>query len=297
LSREVKEMSATYKIRRLAKKLFSPVSIMMVPHDSKKSINIKVPSIGIFISVFLWLAGSFYLGSLAIDAFEYQRMKLMVDQYNSQFTELKPTILMLKKAETEFKSLLSRGGKKEILENVSDNKESEDSGSVDMDSLKEEIKKSAESIASVREFFREQRDIYLSTPTGWPVSGRITSPFGNRQSPRGGGAQFHTGMDISIPSGTPVKATADGVVSFSGWLAGNGNLVVLEHGFGYSTCFAHNKSTVVKVGQKVKRGEVIAYSGSTGNSTGPHVHYEVWKNGKAVNPRTFLEASNHGDIQ
>jgi murein DD-endopeptidase MepM/ murein hydrolase activator NlpD len=168
---------------------------------------------------------------------------------------------------------------------------------VDMDSLKEEIKKTAESIASVREFLREQRDIYLSTPTGWPVGGRITSPFGNRQNPRGGGAQFHTGMDISIPSGTPVKATADGVVSFSGWLAGNGNLVVLEHGFGYSTCFAHNKANNVQIGQKVKRGEVIAYSGSTGNSTGPHVHYEVWKNGKAVNPRIFLEASNHGDIQ
>jgi murein DD-endopeptidase MepM/ murein hydrolase activator NlpD len=284
-------MSVMYRIKRFTKRLFSPVSIMLIPHDCKKTINIKMPSIGIFISVFLWLAGTFYLGSMAIDAFEYQRMKQMVDNYNAQFTELKPTILMLKKAEAEFKSLLSRGGKKEILESVGNKPEPDDSGSLDMESLKEDIRKTAESVASVREYLNEQRDIYISTPSGWPVQGRLTSHFGNRQNPRGGGMQFHSGMDISIPSGTPVRATADGVVTFSNWHSGNGNLVVLEHGFGYSTFFAHNKSNVAQVGQKVKRGEIIAYSGSTGNSTGPHVHYEVWRNGRAVNPKDFLEVA------
>jgi murein DD-endopeptidase MepM/ murein hydrolase activator NlpD len=280
-----------YRIRRFTKRLFSPVSIMFVPHDCKKPINFRIPSICIFVSVFLWLAGTFYMGSMAVDAFQYKQMKKMVDHYNAQFTELKPTILMLQKAESEFKSLLSKGSRKEILESVSDKEEPADSGSIDIESLKEEIQKTAESIVSVREFLKEQRDIYMATPTGWPVDGRVTSPFGYRQSPLGGGTHFHSGMDISVPSDTPVRATADGVVTFSGWHSGSGNLVVLAHGFGYSTFFAHNRTTDVRVGQKVKRGEIIAYSGSTGNSTGPHVHYEVWKHGKVANPKDFLEVS------
>jgi murein DD-endopeptidase MepM/ murein hydrolase activator NlpD len=282
-----------YKVKRLIKKLFSPVSIMLIPHDGKKSINIKVPSAGIFVSIFLWCVGSVYLISIAIDAFEYQRMKYMVNYYNAQFTELKPTILMLKKAETEFKNLLSRGGKKELLEGLDSKDIPADSGSLDMESLREQIKKTAESVISVKEYLKEQKDIYISTPMGWPASGAITSPFGERMNPRGGGAQFHSGLDISIPQGTPVRATADGVVSISGMNAGAGNLVVLEHGFGYSTAYAHNKTLVVNVGQRVKRGEIISYSGSTGNSTGPHLHYEVWKNGKAINPNGFLEVSRN----
>jgi murein DD-endopeptidase MepM/ murein hydrolase activator NlpD len=205
---------------------------------------------------------------------------------------------MLRKAESEFKSLMSRGGRKEILDGVADKKEgAPDSGSLDIESLKAEIRRSAESVAAVKEYLREQRDIYLATPLGWPVHGRITSDFGNRQNPRGGGIQFHSGMDISTPSGTPVKATADGIVAFSGWSSGNGNLVVLEHGLGYSTLFAHNSALNAQVGRKIKRGEVIAYSGNTGNSTGPHVHYEVWKNRRAVNPKFFLEASKYDDLQ
>jgi len=282
-------MSVIYRIKKFTKKLFSPVSIMFIPHNCKKTINVKIPSVFIFASVVLWLAGSFYLGSMAIDAFEYQRMKQMVDSYNTQFTELKPTILMLKKAEAEFKGLLSRGSKKEILEKIADKKETDDSGSLDIDSLKEEIQKTAESVASIREFLKGQWDTYLATPAGWPVDGRITSTFGNRQNPRGSGIQFHSGMDISVPSGTPVKATADGVVGLSKFHSGSGNLVVIEHGMGYSTFYAHNRSNNVEVGQRVKRGDIIAYSGSTGNSTGPHVHYEVWKHSRPVNPKDFLE--------
>jgi murein DD-endopeptidase MepM/ murein hydrolase activator NlpD len=285
-----------YKVKRFVKKLFSPVSIMMIPHDGKKTINIKVPSIGIVFSIFLWFVGSVYLISIAIDAFEYQRMKNMVEYYNAQFTELKPTILMLKRAEGEFKNLLSRGGgKKELLEGVDAKIVSVDAGTLDMEALKEQIKKTAESVTSVKEYLKEQRDIYVSTPSGWPAGGTITSQFGQRENPRGGGQQYHTGLDISVPQGTPVKATADGVVSFSGWNSGSGNLVVLEHGFGYSTFYAHNKSTNMKVGQRVKRGDVIAYSGSTGNSTGPHIHYEVWKQGQAINPKGFLEVAK--DVQ
>ena len=105
---------------------------------------------------------------------------------------------------------------------------------------------------------------------------------------------MHTGVDISLSLGTPLHATADGVVSFADRSGGNGNIVVLEHGHGYSTVYAHNTKNLVHSGQTVKRGDVIAYSGSTGISTGPHLHYEVWINGKSINPVRYLEGTTNG---
>jgi murein DD-endopeptidase MepM/ murein hydrolase activator NlpD len=110
-----------------------------------------------------------------------------------------------------------------------------------------------------------------------------------REHPRYGGRRLHTGVDITLPLGTPLHATADGMVSFADRSGASGNIVVVEHGHGLSSVYAHNSKNVVKPGQAVKRGEVIAYSGSTGVSTGPHVHYEVWRNGQSVNPAPFLD--------
>jgi murein DD-endopeptidase MepM/ murein hydrolase activator NlpD len=157
-----------------------------------------------------------------------------------------------------------------------------------MEQVKKEIQKTMESVANIKDYLSEQRDIYMATPRGWPVSGYISSPFGYRIHPQKGTREMHTGLDIAAEPGSPVKVTADGIVSFAGWSGGSGNLVVIEHGFGYSTCYAHNKKILVQVGEKVNRGEIISYVGSTGNSTGPHSHYEVWIDGKPVNPKTYL---------
>ena len=93
----------------------------------------------------------------------------------------------------------------------------------------------------------------MATPKGWPLTGNVTSYYGKRKHPVTGGDDFHNGMDISASPGNPVTVTADGIVSFSGWNGGSGNLVVVEHGFGFSTFYAHNKMNAVKVGQRVKR--------------------------------------------
>jgi len=231
------------------------------------------------------MVGSAYVLSIAVKTFEYQTMKERLDYYSHQFVELSDTIISLKKSETDFKRIFSLGSKEKVLEDV----RPQDSGSIDMDTLKNQIKNTMEHVKDINIYLKEQKDIYLATPKGWPVSGRITSNYGHREHPMHGGDDFHTGMDISAETGTAVKATADGVVSFSGWSGGGGNLVVLEHGFGYSTCYAHNKIIVIKEGQRVKRGEIIAYSGSTGNSTGPHCHYEIWKDGKHINPMPYVE--------
>jgi len=282
-----------YKVKQFLKRLFTPVTIMMIPHDSKRTINIKLPSIGVITSVILWLVGSIYVLSIAVDTVKYYDMKSKLKFYTSQFGELTSTISAIKKAEAEFKRILSFGSKEKILENVDTRINMPDAGSLDMDLLKEEIKKTVETVEAIQDFLRQQKDLYMATPKGWPVLGRITSHFGDRKNPLHGRDEFHSGVDISANSGTPIKATADGVVSFSGWKGGNGNLVVIEHGFGYSTFYAHNRLNVVKVGQKVKRGDTIAYVGSTGNTTGPHLHYEIWHNGEAKNPMEFIkEAKN-----
>jgi murein DD-endopeptidase MepM/ murein hydrolase activator NlpD len=128
----------------------------------------------------------------------------------------------------------------------------------------------------------------MATPKGWPVEGRISSPFGRRISPISGRAEFHRGMDIASPEGTPILASAEGIVSYSGWNSGGGNVVVIEHGHGFSTYYAHNSSNAVETGQLVKRGDIIGYVGSTGNTTGSHLHYEIWREDRPVNPRKYI---------
>ena len=122
-------------------------------------------------------------------------------------------------------------------------------------------------------------------PSIWPTVGSVSSPYGLRW----GGSDFHPGMDIANDLGTPIVATADGVVDYAGWNSGGyGNMVDIDHGNGIMTRYGHASQVVVSVGQSVKRGQVIAYMGSTGFSTGPHVHYEVIINGQRVNPNSYL---------
>lgn len=110
---------------------------------------------------------------------------------------------------------------------------------------------------------------------GWPVSGEITSPYGYRVHPIWGTTIYHSGIDIGVDEGTPVHAADGGVVVWSGWMGGYGYAVVIDHGNGLSTLYGHNSELAVDEGQSVAKGQVISYAGSTGNSTGPHVHFEV----------------------
>jgi murein DD-endopeptidase MepM/ murein hydrolase activator NlpD len=258
---------------------------MFVPHSKSKPLNFKIPFVGIVSTLLLSLIGVVYIFSIAIDTYEYYRMKKNLNYYSEQFSELKNTISALKRAEAQFTRLFSHESKEAVLMNI----DSSDSGSIDMENLKQEIKSAVENIGEIRDYLRIQHDIYVATPQGFPVDGAISSHFGSRENPIRGGQDFHSGLDISSGTGNPVRATAEGIVSFSGWNGGSGNLVVLEHGHGFSTFYAHNQMNAVKVGQKVKRGDIIAYVGSTGSSTGPHVHYEIWKEGKPVDPAQYKE--------
>jgi murein DD-endopeptidase MepM/ murein hydrolase activator NlpD len=120
---------------------------------------------------------------------------------------------------------------------------------------------------------------------------RFTSAFGYRHDPKGRGNRMHAGVDLAGPRGTPIYATAQGVVVYAGPESGYGNVVRIQHDFGYETVYAHQSRIRVKVGQQVSRGVQIGDMGSTGRSTGSHLHYEVRVNGQPVNPMTYLEAA------
>ena len=165
------------------------------------------------------------------------------------------------------------------------------------ENLLEEIS-NIESVLSEREAAIKALDVSLSeivlkekqTPQGMPVeNGWISSPYGWRISPVTGKQQYHKGVDIPARTGTDVIAVADGIVTKSDKEIYLGNVIEINHGDGMRTLYAHNSKNLVTVGTSVKKGEVIAEVGSTGRSTGPHVHFQVMKDGKIVNPKPFIQ--------
>ncbi|HZV59770.1 MAG TPA: M23 family metallopeptidase [Candidatus Eremiobacteraceae bacterium] len=133
------------------------------------------------------------------------------------------------------------------------------------------------------------------TPAIWPVLGHVTDAFGARLDPFSGEGAFHTGVDVATDYGAPVHATADGIVTLADNHAGYGRLVVVDHGFGITTWYAHLSAFSAIAGARVKRGEVIGYTGISGRSTGPHVHYEVRMNNAPVNPWRYMRSTTSGD--
>ena len=128
-----------------------------------------------------------------------------------------------------------------------------------------------------------------SIPAGYPTSGRITSKFGTRVSPRGGRLEKHTGWDIATNTGAPVRVTAPGVVEVAGWTnIGYGLHIIVNHGYGYKTLYGHLSRLNINQGDTVSSNDLIGFVGSTGNSTGPHLHYEVRMGNTPINPSGFL---------
>jgi len=144
------------------------------------------------------------------------------------------------------------------------------------------------SFSELRYFLENKRTRLSCTPAIWPVRGWLTGGFGYRRSPFTGYKELHEGLDIAASPMAPIIAPADGTAVYSGFMAGWGNVLILNHGYGYQTFYAHHARNLVPAGKKVKRGEVIAYVGNTGQSTGPHLHYEVHINGVPRDPLQYI---------
>lgn len=158
----------------------------------------------------------------------------------------------------------------------------------ELDALKNRSDTLDESLEQIVGAFEHRRRMLDSTPSVMPVDGWFSHGFGWRKDPFTGERQFHRGIDIVADAGTPVLATADGVVSRAVRVPDYGKMIDISNGFGYVTRFGHLSEIMVRPGQRVRRGDVIGLVGSTGRSTGPHVHYEVFRDGRRVNPWKYL---------
>jgi len=158
----------------------------------------------------------------------------------------------------------------------------------ELENLQVEAAVQEESFVELQEFLEDKKSLLASTPSVWPVRGWVTSTFGKRVSPFTGTWKMHEGLDIATRAGTPIIAPADGRVTFVGVESGYGKLMVIDHGYGVISRYGHNSEIFVRVGDVVKRGQKVSAVGSTGRSTGPHLHYEVRVNGVPVNPKNYI---------
>lgn len=246
------------------------------------------------------------LGTLFV-GFDYLNLQDKVSENNSLRTEnlrLKQEMLDIKNKVEAMEAtvervkdyakkiqVLSGGADKTADKGLSDKEKRSKLEVLDSPTLKtvkyDHLKAEAQ-ISKVHTWLQEKQMWLLAVPSMLPVRGRISSIFGDRKHPHTQEIRHHAGVDIVATPGTPVKATADGRVVFSGNREGYGKVVVLEHGFGIQTVYAHNSKLTVPLGARVKKGHLIAHVGSTGHSTGPHLHYEVRRNGVPVDPKPFL---------
>ena len=157
-----------------------------------------------------------------------------------------------------------------------------------LDDLESDIAQRKENNEELAKFLDDQKMLLASTPSIWPTRGWLSSRFGYRTSPFSKKKEFHKGIDISARSGSPVLSPANGMVIFNGWRRGYGRVIIMKHAKGFKTKYAHLRKSLVKKGQYIKKGTKIGQVGSSGRTTGPHLHYEVHLNNAPVNPLRYI---------
>lgn len=290
------------------------MTFMLVPHDGGKPVQIKT-NLFVIHSTILLLGGLLTWAALVVARdVNYQVAQASEKHFREDMGDIlkelennRALLARMSAVDSQFRKLLKLGDRKKVV-TVFDGM----GGPTEGDSahfsqllqekndhllekveanLKTSNQQASQQEASFKEisvFLDKQRSILAATPCIWPIKGWITSGFGKRASPLTGEPGRHIGVDIANEINTPIRATADGIVTYSGWEAGYGRLVAIEHGYGYTTRYGHCARIDVKVGDEVKRGQVIGYVGSTGRSTGSHVHYEVRIHGVPVDPEKYL---------
>ena len=265
-------------------------------------------------------AGLYYLKNLYSNIFnekqtlvaykaENKKLKKQINGYENQLVVINDKLASVSELENKVRSLAvygkAGGGKKQLAIGGKEVDVAQDLSAIsarkDKDYFKDlssaltnlgsELEKKTLSLSELADYLEGQKLLLSSTPSIWPTNGWVSSHFGYRISPFTGRRVFHEGLDVASKIGAPVRATAAGTVVFAGRKNGYGKVVIIDHGFGYMTKYAHNSNMLVHAGQKVFKGEKIALVGSSGRSTGPHVHYEVLVNGVPVNPLKFIVSS------
>jgi len=302
-------------LKRLKKATFTIV--FFSKYSKEKEINFSLLSVVafgflilFFVSLFLYFTIGYYKKDLqckripvleeriAEYQLEFRKLALELKDVEERMIKLQLTeneIKALAGIEKKNKRTLALGGPETYylkrLRGLEENTQQLILGTKrDLYRLREVLTRQEKSLHILEEFFKSREALLLHTPLGYPVRGWITSPYGYRRNPFTGAREFHEGVDIAAPIGTPIRAPANGVVTFAGRHGGYGKLIVIKHGYGFSTLYGHCGKVLVKPGERVKKGEIIAYVGSTGRSTAPHLHYEVRLRGVPINPYRYLKA-------
>lgn len=275
---------------------------MVIPHDpAGKSFSLKISDrlvyavAGVCAFVCLLTASSFiYSAHLSRKLVYYsnaveknKQQKLIIESFGQKTDQMHQAIDEIAQEDESLRKMLGLKNWKSKIK-LSSNIKTQEAGQINQ-SLKLVDQKLAErkkSYEELKEWVNTVRSRFASTPSRWPVYGQIVSRYGYRIYPWRG---FHSGIDISGRYGTPIRVTADGVVKSVAWRSGYGKTVIVDHGHGVATLYAHLSKYDVKPGQKVYKGQVICYIGNTGYSTGPHLHYEVRRNDNPVSPTAYLD--------
>lgn len=254
---------------------------------------------GVFVGLFVFFAYGYF--NLTLDHSELKRLRVENSQQQKNMQRL---VLDLEELHMEMNALAESDARVRQLAKLDADPQGlpvaigglPEDGSIEavdeiqrqINKLQVEIELRRQSQEDVRNLLNDQVSLSRATPKGWPTKGWLTSYFGMRKSPFTGRRVMHEGLDIAANVGTPVIATADGIVARVGYSPSYGKEVVIDHGYGYRTIFGHSSKILVKPGQRVRRGDKVALVGNTGRSTGPHLHYELRMNGVPIDPRKTL---------
>jgi len=312
-------------LSKTRKELKRKVTIVLIPHGKAKPFKLNFSVLAGLIFLLSWTSITIWAGYLSSRHIDYVKVKadnqimhIRLMLFANKLEQTKTMIASFKSNDAKIRSLLSLDSKKAIIENpmalsyskrftgaggpYADNayafskvlsgrmeKLSYDSVSQDARELTEQYKTMQQSYNEIMTKIQYERAVFAATPKGWPAVGSVTSGYGYRFHPVFANREFHSGIDIANAKGTPVYATASGVVVFSGWKNGYGNIVVVDHGFNYRTAYAHLDAKLVQIGAHVVRGQEIGKMGKTGDATGYHVHYEVQFKGNIINPSPYMK--------
>ena len=305
------------KIKELLGELRRKVTVVFIHHGKIKPFKFNFSVLFLLIVFFGWTGMTLWAGFISGKHIDYlaikadnKIMKARMLFFADQIKKSKEMLAQVKQNDDHIRSLLAMDSKRIIIENdlgaggptpiessalsmlLSGKIDTIDYQDISKQSfeLLEEYKASMKSYSEVINHIAKQREMFRYTPSIWPCKGIISSPYGIRFHPIFNTKFFHPAIDIANKKNTPIVATADGVVAFSGWMRGYGNVIAIEHGHKYRTVYAHLAKMIVKKGELVTKGQEIAKMGSTGRSTGPHVHYELHLNKRPINPMKYLSS-------
>ncbi len=301
-------------LARFLKSAAKPVSIFIIPHNGMQSVRFNLPVLFLLVFGVGWTGMTIWAGYIAGRHFDYyvtkadnKILRTKMAYVSEQAEKGMAYLEMTKRTDNQLRKVLGMdssmfekqegyGGpqesdladfRRQLSAKASEIKE--ESLNRSLQKVQEESRRRLSSYSEITLYLADRHNAARATPAIWPAQGRITSSYGYRVHPLRLSTEYHSGIDIANEAGTPIRAAADGVVRHAGWAQGYGMCAVVDHGFGYSTLYGHMSEIVATEGTPVKRGQLVGRMGSTGTSTGNHLHYEVWTGGLPRDPMKYLQ--------